>query len=89
MERYGVAPLTNKEAWTVFDGYMDDSRISYCDEPGEVQNTWRKLASQRTSSPKLWMDAYLASFAIAGGYRLVTTDKGFKQFKHLDYLLLA
>ena len=43
----------------------------------------------RTGNPETLMDAYLAAFAMAGGYRLVTTDKGFKQFKGLDLLLIA
>ena len=39
------------------------------------------------ASPKLWMDAYLAAFAIAGGCQLVTTDQGFAQFPSLRCLL--
>jgi len=35
------------------------------------------------------MDAYLAAFAFAGGHQLVTTDKGFKQFKGLDLVVLS
>ena len=37
------------------------------------------------------MDAYLAAFAIAGGLRLATLDRGFKQFEPhgLDLLLLS
>jgi predicted nucleic acid-binding protein len=35
------------------------------------------------------MDAYLAAFAVAGTYQLVTTDKAFKQFKGLDLNLLS
>jgi predicted nucleic acid-binding protein len=35
------------------------------------------------------MDAYLAAFALAGGYRLVTTDRGFRQFNGLDVVVLA
>jgi hypothetical protein len=34
------------------------------------------------------MDAYLAAFAMSGQQQLVTTDKGFKQFKGLDLLVL-
>jgi toxin-antitoxin system PIN domain toxin len=88
MERYGVRPLTNKEAWAVFDGYLAGGRISCQDEPEGVQAVWRKLASRNTASPKLWMDAYLAAFAISGGLRLVTTDKAFRQFSGLDLLVL-
>jgi predicted nucleic acid-binding protein len=35
------------------------------------------------------MDAYLASFALAGGYRMVTTDAAFKQFAGLDVELIG
>ncbi len=42
-----------------------------------------------TASPKIWMDAYLAAFALAGGYQMVTTDAAFKQFRGLDLLLLG
>jgi predicted nucleic acid-binding protein len=40
------------------------------------------------ASPKLWMDGYLATFAMTGGYQFVTMDKEFKQFRGLDILLL-
>jgi predicted nucleic acid-binding protein len=35
------------------------------------------------------MDAYLAAFALTGGYRMVTTDAAFKQFRGLDLRLLG
>lgn len=35
------------------------------------------------------MDAYLAAFAMAGGYRMVTTDRAFRQFQGLDLVLLG
>ena len=35
------------------------------------------------------MDAYLAAFAMAGAYQLVTTDSAFKQFTGLDLLVLS
>lgn len=34
------------------------------------------------------MDAYLAAFAIAGGYRLVTTDAAYRQFGGLSCLVV-
>ncbi|HEY5893043.1 MAG TPA: hypothetical protein VIT91_07410 [Chthoniobacterales bacterium] len=51
---------------------------------------WRRLASCDTASPKVWMDAYLAAFAIAGGLRMVTLDHDFKAFveQGLDLRLL-
>ena len=46
------------------------------------------LVKHGLASPKLWMDAYLAAFAIAAKQQLVTTDKAFRQFKDLDLLVL-
>ena len=86
---YGIAPLSNKAAWSVYEGYLADERIAWVEEPRGLEASWKKLASSPKASPKLWMDAYLAAFALAGGYRLVTTDKAFKQFKSLDLLVLS
>ena len=53
--------------------------------PGrELEQKWIEPASVRTASPKFWMDAYLAAFAMIGDYRMVTTDKAFKQFNGVD-----
>jgi predicted nucleic acid-binding protein len=66
-----------------------DERIAWSDEPNRLPEKWKELTSISRSSPKLWMDAYLAAFAITGKYRLVTTDQGFKQFKGLNLHLLT
>jgi uncharacterized protein len=86
---YGIPPLSNKAAWSAYEGFLADERISWVEEPPGLESHWKKLGGHSKASPKLWMDAYLAAFAIAGGYQLVTTDKGFKQFKGLDLLLLS
>lgn len=85
---YGSKPDTNLKAWQTYASLLKDERIQLVEEPIELERKWKELASIGTSSPKLWMDAYLAAFAIAGGYRLVTTDKTFKQFKGLALVLL-
>ncbi len=46
--------------------------------------TWKKLAARKSSSPKLWMDAYLSAFAIICGAQIIMTDKAFTQFPALD-----
>lgn len=85
---YGSKPDTNVRAWQAYATLLKDERIDLVEEPIAVEHKWKELASVGMASPKLWMDAYLASFAIAGVYRFVTTDKAFKQFKGLDLLLL-
>jgi toxin-antitoxin system PIN domain toxin len=85
---YGVLPLTNEEAWHVYDSLAADARIGFAIEPPGIEEHWKRLASRATSSPKLWMDAYLAAFAIAGGHRLVTSDAAYRQFEGLDLMVL-
>lgn len=87
---YGNPPLTNREAWSAYEALLTDDRISFrADEPAGLEALWRRFAVRETASPKLWMDAYLAAFALAGGYQMVTTDAAFKQFQGLDLLVLG
>jgi predicted nucleic acid-binding protein len=81
---------TNREAWQAYDSFLDDTRIVLrTDEPPGLEELWRAFASRATPSPKLWMDAYLAAFTVAAGYRLVTADAAFRQFRGLDLHLLG
>ena len=80
---YGNPPLTNREAWAVVERFMEDERITFVHEPEGVEETWKALALRDTNSPKLWMDAWLAAFALRAGLQMVTTDKAFSQFKGL------
>jgi len=86
---YGNPPLTNKEAWELYGEFIADARVAFAQEPSGLEEHWKRLASISSSSPKLWMDAYLAAFAIAGGHQLVTIDSAFNQFPGLDLVLLA
>lgn len=87
---YGNPPLTNREAWRAYEALLGDDRIVFrAGEPVELERHWKALALRDTASAKLWMDAYLAAFALAGGHRMVTTDAAFRQFGGLDLLLLG
>jgi toxin-antitoxin system PIN domain toxin len=86
---YRIPPLSNKAAWSFYERLRANQRISWAEEPSGLESTWKKLAARSQASPKLWMDAYLAAFAITGGHQLVTTDKAFKQFKGLDLRVLS
>ena len=81
---YGMPPLTNREAWTVVESFMADERITFANEPAGVEDAWKALAIRDTNSPKLWMDAWLAAFALCSGLQMITTDKAFSQFKGLE-----
>ena len=86
---YGNPPLTNRQAWKSYQSLLADDRIVLrTEEPAGIEASWKQFAVRGTASPKLWMDAYLAAFALAGNFRMVTTDGAFKQFRGLDLLLL-
>jgi uncharacterized protein len=85
---YGIPPLSNAEAWNAYSAFVEDERVAFHSESPGVEAVWKKLAARKTSSPKLWMDAYLAAFAITTGAQLVTTDKAFTQFAGLDVRVL-
>jgi toxin-antitoxin system PIN domain toxin len=87
---HGDPALNNDQAWIVFDALVGDDRVVVeKDEPEGLESYWRQYAGRTSASPKVWMDAYLAAFAAAGGHRLVTLDKDFRQFDGLDLLLLT
>ena len=81
LQAYQIPARTQDQAWAIYDKLMEDDCVDFLPEPPGTEAFWRKLCSGSLASPKLWMDAYLAAFAIAGGYQLITLDKGFRQFE--------
>ena len=79
----GYVPLSNAGAWSVLDRLVSDDAIGFATEPAGLETLWREWSALETASPKVWMDAYLAAFAAAGGMRLVTLDRDFQRFAPL------
>jgi toxin-antitoxin system PIN domain toxin len=87
---YGASPLTGEQAWATYDQLAMDARVGFDpNEPSTLGVAWRRFTFRPLSSPKLWMDAYLAAFAVSGGFTFVTTDSGFRQFEGLDVVVLG
>ena len=88
---YGAEGLNNRDALVALDALQVLTQVSWRDEPPGTFSLWRTFATRDTASPKVWMDAYLAAFAVAGGLRLVTLDRDFKNFvpQGLDLTLLV
>jgi toxin-antitoxin system PIN domain toxin len=78
---YGVAKATNADAWVAMEAFLALPQVDVMDEPPELARHWRQLGAIEQSAPKRWMDAYLASFAMAAGVLLVSLDRYFSPFK--------
>jgi predicted nucleic acid-binding protein len=72
--------LTNRDALVALDALRALAQVCEREEPPGTVPLWHRLADRDTASPKAWMDAYLAAFAICGALRLVTLDHDFKSF---------
>ncbi len=90
LKAYGAPELTNRDAVVALNALLAMPQVCEREEPPGVVAQWHRLASRDTASPKVWMDAYLAAFALGGGLRLVTLDHDFKAYQRdgLDLLLL-
>jgi uncharacterized protein len=84
----GEDVCTMAQAWEVYDAILSDERFLFQPEPDDIEAALRGYTQTSAASPKLWQDAYLAAFAVAGGMHLVTFDQGFRQFAGLQLALL-
>ena len=81
--------LTNANAWACYDALIEDYRIGFIGEPLGLGHLWRRFAMKETYSPKIWNDAYLAAFALAGSMGVVTFDESFGSYDGLISTILA
>jgi uncharacterized protein len=81
-------PLTIDEAWRVYDRLYDDDRVVFVLEPPESDKHFRRYASARAPSPKLWADAWLLAVAEAAAGTVVTFDRALARRSH-DCVLLV
>jgi toxin-antitoxin system PIN domain toxin len=88
MAGYGMQSCSNIEAWDAMESLMADDRMSFANEPVGIEAAWKNYARRESRSPKLWMDAWLAAFALRSGFQMVTTDRAFSQFKGLSLHLV-
>ncbi len=84
----GFRGISNDDAFDLLDRFMASPLTAYRDEPVELLPLWRRLAKSSTAAPRLWMDAYLAAFAIADDLTLITLDKDFASFEQAGLRLL-
>jgi toxin-antitoxin system PIN domain toxin len=75
-------------AWRLIDELTQDERIAFLPEPELLNSVLPRLLTYSVPTGKLIGDAYLAAFSIAGSRRMVTLDRGFRQFMGLEVDLL-
>ena len=83
MRTYRLPPLTNAQVWASYQALLADERITFLPEPEGLEPIWQRFGSRDTASTKLWMDAFLSAFAVAGNHELVSFDSGFREFAGL------
>jgi uncharacterized protein len=77
------------EAWRLYDTILSDPRISFLDEPTDVEVVWRSYTQGLSFAPNTWSDAFLAAVARAAHLELVTFDRGFRKFRDLSCTILS
>jgi hypothetical protein len=81
--------FTAEGAWEIYDGLFRNPRIDFIPEPPGLERAWREATRRPHMGPNFWTDAYLAAFATAGGYTIVTFDQGFRQHRAPGLRLLS
>lgn len=77
---YGGPAVTNAQAWAKSQELLALPQVVWLSEPVTLESEWKRCGCGSAASPKVWMDAYLAAFAIAGGLELLTFDRDFTNF---------
>ena len=71
--------LSQRQAWSVYDRWFEDSRILFLEEPVNLEPVFRGISSLPRPAAKDWADSYLLAFAEAADLSLVTFDRALKQ----------
>ncbi len=78
---------TLPQAWALYASLLKCGGFTRVLEPRGLDVEWERLCRPCKRSPKVVMDAYLAAFAIAGGYTLVTLDEAFANYRGLSLFI--
>lgn len=70
--------------WDAWDLLLTDDRFAQVREPTHLDEEWRLLTRALPVGRCAETDTWFAAFALAGGHRLVTFDRGFRRFAGLD-----
>lgn len=85
----GDEALAAASVWRAWDGVLADHRFARVEEPARLETEWRALTEAFPAGRCAETDTYLAAFARAGGYRVLTFDQGFGRLAGVDAVVLA
>lgn len=77
------------DVWDGWDLLLTDRRFMQVVEPAQLEKHWRRLTRDWLAGRSAETDSYLAAFAAAGGYKLLTFDRGIRRFAGLDAEILG
>ncbi len=80
---------TPEEAWNIYNAYLATSRVEFLPEPVTLEKQMRRYTSREGFHVRDWTDAWLASFAVTAGCRMVSFDAGFGGYEGLEFLRLG
>ena len=80
---------SQREAWRVYDRWLEDDRVSFRPEPPELEGAFRRLTQAAQPAGNVWPDAYLVAVAKAAGAAVVTLDAGFRVIAGPDAVVLS
>jgi len=72
-------PLTNREAWKIFETLKSDARVRFFPEWPALDGLLKSY-SDVNQATNVWGDAYLAAYATVNEATLVTFDKSFAKY---------
>ena len=84
----GDRAISGSAAVGIVSELLEDERVNFMHEPKGLDQVLPGLFRHAAPTSQLAADVYLAAFAISGEMRLVTIDRGFRQFRGLDLVLL-
>lgn len=67
--------LKQAQCWQVYDPWVESGLAFVAQDPPGLEAEMRGRSTEGLVSPKIWADAYLAAFAVAGNLTLVTMDR--------------
>jgi uncharacterized protein len=80
----GTDILTPADAIGVYRELRADERVRYADEPADAERLSLSMMTSPVAKGSVWIDAWLAAFALSHRSRLVSFDAGMRRWPTLQ-----